>query len=582
MYLEKINWLKKVSESFHSNSFSQNSKFEKKNGLIIFLSCFIFCCFGILSINFVDDNSITNIYKSTLGVAYAAAPGKIIKLYIKRGYTLLCKGIFPLGDELSIVKKETPLNIPLNGVEFAIYNTEWRYFDFPAIDWIYPSRLIAERGTNKKIAFLQENLGSAFQAIPYFKEKATLATNYSLLFPFLKTQGKPLKWKRKFSDGKTRIIHPKDNWLCLRPNVFGKIRNGEIDKKLNIPSLNPEEVLPVAFYVFTNLCNWRTGEWNIEKTRWLVSRQYAFAYGIYIPPEKIKIQGKGLRTRFIINQIPSLDLVTIPNKKGKTEIVSIVNQKKELLFWTSFDPTQSVFIPFSYLWKMDDEKDKIYLAGGTLITNMREIKEELQQIKNDWKPLRFDNENLQRYVVNTPRFRELSDRLIAQKTREDGIATLVDYTNIALPYVSDHRADKNRNYNGPVEIPYPPTLAMMNRGGDCEDHAILMASLFLSSSLPNSEEVGLAVLSYRRNHEGHVMPLIPLIGKLQLDPFPNYVVFNNIPYAFIEATGYGYNKLHQTLPTRNGYQPLWAEFIKVDKKRVVREIGFNQFLYALK
>jgi hypothetical protein len=577
MYLEKLEWLKKI-RSLRSVDFFSEKSFPKK----IVLTGSLICCLFVSGLFLLPEDSpvLRSVYKNTLGVAYAAVPGKVLRLYIKRGYALLFKGgLFPLGNELSIVDTREPIKIPLDGVRFAVYNVEKRYFDFPATDWIYPSRLVA-KGLKKEAAFALENLGSAFRTVPYFTNRVVSSAK-TKLEPYLFPRQKLKRWKRKFADGKIRTIVPKDNWFCLRPNVFGKVRAGKIDRKLSIPSLQPEESLPVAFYVFTNLCNWKTGEWNLPLVQWLVSCNYAFAYGIYLDPQKIYIKGKGVRTRFYYEGETPVDLGVISSFTGAKEIVPLISSQGELFFYASWDPSQSIFIPFSYLWKMDDKKDKIFLAGGTLITSMREIKEELYQIRlNKNKRVKFDGENLQSYVVFSPRLREVANRLVGSKNRQKGIAVLADYTNVAMPYVSDGGGEEGKR--NLVEIPYPPTLAVMNRGGDCEDHAILFASLFLSSCLPNSQSTALAIVSYRINHEGHVIPMVPMAGELELDPFPNFVVFGGVPYNYIEATGYGYNKLHQTKPTLNGYQPLWAEVIHQHGcTRSVLTFGFNQFRYDL-
>ncbi len=587
MYLERLPWRKRKARK---NEGLKNKGFKGSSKKILGMVLGLFILMGSSLFLLPEDSPVlTTVYKSTLGTAYAAAPGKVIRLYIKRGYQLLCQGLFPLGNAVSIVEKRTPLDIPLDGVRFAVYNTERQYFAFPATDWIYPARVLNSKKIKKEEAaqFLKhiENLSAAFKTIPYFdKNKRFLDTARTLLEPFLNSNRKLPQWTRKFADGKVRLIVPKDNWLILQPNIRGQeVRNGPIDKKLNIPVLAPEESLPVALWVFTTLGDWETGEWDIPLTQWLISREYAIAYGIYLPPEKIEIKGKGVKTRFIFRDKLLMDQACVVDKYGRTRILPLRNHNNELLFWTSQDPSQSIFIPFSYLWKMYDEKDKIFLAGGTYITDMREIKEELQQVQDNKRyAVNFDRENLQAYVVDTPRLQEIANRLISNYPRDTGLAKLVDYTNIAMPYVSDFKRNLNSGYNGPREIPYPPTLGVMNRGGDCEDHAILFAALFLSSSLKNSNLLALSVLIYRPNHEGHVIPMIPLEDNLELSPYPNYASFNGIPYAYIEATGYGENEMHQTRPTLNGYQPLWMEIIHQNgASRTVKTVGFNQFRYDI-
>ncbi len=593
MYLEKLKWLKYLGIKTKSTGANGHSAFPIKS---VMVAVSLFAVVLLMTTNWSGSKTYFDPYKGVSGIVYAAPPGKPLDFFMQKGFETLYKGkYFPLANELSIVNEGEEVGSNLDAIRFALYNIGCRYFNYPAADWTYPARLLAA-GKTKKEALAVENLGMAFQTVPYFNGKNERGTPSHMCEPYFFTNnGGMIGWERKFADGKTRRIVPNDAWACLRPNTYGLWRDSGIDVKIGVPSLDPEESLPVAFYVFTKLCDWQTGEWDIETTRWLISRQYAFAFGIYIDPEQVEISGKGLQTRFLYHGELPVAMAVVRWKNGNSKPVPLVNNKCELCFFGSKALDQSIFIPFSYLCKMEKD-DEILLAGGTIVTSFQDILEESAQVRKNISASSIVHAetrggsvmigyDVSQYVVKSQRLQEIADRVIRETaTREEAVERIMEFVNVASPYVSDHKGDKNDpKYNGPVEIPMSPLVAFMNRGDDCEGHATSAASLFVSASLEDNSVFALCKLTYQLNGEGHIVPMFPNIGTLERDPFPNYVVFNNIPFSYLEATGHGddRNLLHQVSPSRRGYLPEYAKVVSLGKKRKVETVGFNQFRYEL-
>jgi len=557
----------------------------------------IFIIAGVLAISYSPPKTFFDSDKGVSGLVFAAPPGKPLDFFMFLGFKNLCRGkIFPLAEKVYINEKAEQVGTDLDAIRFAIHNVGCRFFKYSAADWIYQSRLLLA-GKSREEALATENLAAAFQVLPYFNgEKKRAAPGFMSEPYFFSNSGQMVNWKRKFADGKTREIIPKDAF-CLRPNTYGLWRTSQTDKIIAAVAIDPEESLPVAFYIFTELCDWKTGEWkDLETLRWLISCQYSFAYGIYIDPEQIEIQGKGLRTKFVFRGKPPVNMVVIRWKNGSRKAVPVVNRKGELCFFGSGALDQSIFIPFSYLPKMEDE-DEILLAGGTVKTNFRQIRQESARVRANLRRIAasragMHGENIpadaqiSAYVVKTEELAEIARRAGGNGTREKKVANIMKFVNIAIPYTSDHDGDKYAaGYNGPVEVLKSPLVAIMDRGDDCEGHATTAASLIFS--LYQGDPIALCKLIYKPNGEGHIIPMVPNIGTLDRDPFPNYAIFNGIPFSFLEATGNGDDRasnfpLHQVAPSRRGYLPSYAMVINGHgANRKIGVWGFSQFRYTL-
>lgn len=512
-------------------------------------------------------------------------------------------GRFPEGTEISIVPKGDGRKIgsDLNPIQFALYNAAKSYLSpKTAGDWIFPSRLL---NSGKKMTEVlgRKNLAMAFSVFPYGGFVGDIqGTNYLINEPFFKNkgmQGIEKGFVRKFADGSEQLIKPNDTWIFLRPNIHGKNRHTETDIRLGAPSINPEEVLIFAAYTFTDLCNHQTGRWDTEQTKNWVAKQYSIAYGVSISPEKIEIVGKGINARLVHSDplVANTSVVMQEDSRGiirETE-VSLINRKNELCFYDSMDPTQLVIIPLSFFHKM--EKDATILLGvkGEIKESFQDILDEAQQVRDNRLFSKkgfiypnnggnFGNSYLANYVVKTPRMREIANNVISgASSRKEAIQRIMDYSAESLAYISD----KKSHVGTPREIPMSPMMALLNRGEDCEGHAIFAASLFIAATDPiigDNSQVGLAEIMYVKGKKsiGHVIALIPGFGNPGL-PFPNHIMANGVPFGYFEATGAGYNNLHQLMPQKVGYLPKKIFIIDPDSRNV-DVAGFNQFEYLEK
>ena len=625
-YLEKGPW-RRATFLGGKNAPGRSSPWKKLRTILILTIFFV--GFGTISGIYTFSNfrsSCFDPYKGVISNAWALPPGKSLDFRITKHkfFGNFVKGVFPLDKDISIVAlgNGEKLGTNLDPVRFAVYNIGREYLYHPAIDWIYPS-LLLKRGKRATEALGTENLSAAFQVVPWrqFRKvsKKVQGSQSHMMEPFLHLagmQGLEHGFQRKFADGKIRLIKPNDTWLALRPNTHGLWRRSQTDRDLGVPSLEPQEALPVAFYIFTELCNKQTGEWDIEQTQWLVSREYAISYGIYLDPAHIEIVGKGLHTRFLYRKDLSVDQVIVrwsPRQmKGDHEVdeddplrnvpVHVVNERSELCFWGSAQPDQSIFIPYSYLPALEND-DLLLLSDGKKEITFQDILDELEQVRENRggrshviqaeaggtkSAVGYD---LSPYVAITPRLTKIVDGVIGDvQTKEEAVEQIMSFIAQHLPYVSDHKGNKNKvGYNGPTEIPMSPLLALLNRGKDCDGHAVWGAAGFMASEHPTLKDMNdytaMATLSY--GGIGHAMPLLPKIGKLVTDPFPNHVILPvqdgkggivKIPFSWIEPTGLGENELHQSRPQQRGYEPRFLTLIRGHgPSRQIATIGFNQF-----
>ncbi|MCD6149194.1 hypothetical protein J7J13_00210 [bacterium] len=520
-------------------------------------------------------------------------------------------GKYPLGKNIFFVPKGEgdKIGSDLDAIRFAEYNASKMYFSAKtAGDWIVPSRALNEDGKEMTELMGAPNWAMAFSVVPYgdfaSKERKVEGVGSLLAEPFWKNEGQGFPgFSRKCADGEMRMVDLRDDThIFLRPNVWRMFRRSAKDIELGAPSLEPEESLPFAAYIFTDLYDRETKEWNVAKTQWWVSRQFLSCSGKYIDPENISIVGKGLQTRFVVKKPLSIQKSAViwnDEKTGRPKVVfvPIYNRKKELCLFGSLDPTQSIVIPFSYFHTMDKEKDTILLGElGDIKITYQDILDEGQTVRDNMLARHRDlypgggaqcmSVYLTARVVNIPRMRRIADRIIGDAaTQEEAIRRIMDYSAKNLAYISDHKKDLRSGKNTPREIPMSPLMALMNRGEDCEGHAHFAASLFFSTSNPivgDNSMVGLATLAYVRNGKGigHAIPLIPKISKYVTDPFPNHIIANGIPFGYFEATGAGYDELHRMMPQLSGYVPENIMIIRGNgRNRVVEIAGFNQFDY---
>ena len=349
-----------------------------------------------------------------------------------------------------------------------------------------------------------------------------------------------------------------------------------------------------------------------------MSRQYSIAYGIYLNPDDIEIVGKGKQALFLYRKKPPVNYVIVRwlNNQSSTPgnwqdkytghlmtvPVPIVNEKKQLCFWGSREPDQSIMIPFSYLFTMEND-DRVLLGNKNVDVTYQDLLDELQQVRENnlhKKRVVYANtgksnaeprsSDFSSYVAVTPRLTEIVDAVVGDaETPDEAVEQIMQFIEEILPYVSDHKTDTSKKgFAGPEEIPMPPIVALWNRGKDCDGHATWAASAYMASkhkAFKDSPKVcALVQLSY--HGIGHLVPLLPQIGKFTTDPFPNHILLPvngvEIPFSYTEPTGNGYdnNALHQDCPQRKSYLPSFAAMIQGHgNSRSVSVVGFNQFKY---
>ncbi len=505
-------------------------------------------------------------------------------------------GKLPEGTAISFVPEGegSKIGTDLTPIQFAVYNAAKSYLSGKtAGDWIFPSRLL---NSGKKMTEVvgRRNLSMAFSVVSYDDFAGDVEkSDFFLREPFFENEGMQGIEKgfiRKFADGSERLVKPNDTWIFLRPNVYGTLRHSETDVRLGAPPLKPENALVLAAYTFTDLCDYKTGEWNVNLTRDWVAKQYSIAYGISLNPQAIEIVGKGVNTRFIYSAtLPVSKTVILNRSNGSVKEMKVpLLEKSALCFYASEAPTQSIVIPLSYFHEMD--KDDTILLGvkGEIKISFQDILDEAQQVRNNRLLTKrsllypkeggdFSDSYLTDYIVRTPRMKKIVDKIVSRaQTKKEAIRRIMEYSAESLAYISDKKTDSSK------EIPMPPMMALLNRGEDCEGHAIFAASLFISSTNPiigNNSLVGLAEIVYVKGRYGigHVVPLIPGFGTPEI-PFPNHILVRGIPFGYFEATGAGYNQLHQLMPQKSGYLPKKV-FIIDSRSRKVDVAGFNQFEY---
>ncbi len=603
MYLDKLKWLKvSFIKPRTDGAEVENGNWRRLFKVAVIFTA-VFLVFSLTIYSWPRKKVCFDSYTGVVSLTYVSALDKPLNFRIQNlGYSGVFSGKYPLSSELSIVAagEGLPIGTDLDAVTFAAHNIGWRYFNYPAMDFLYLSRKYKSGKSIKEIT-AETNWGAAFQVVPYFTGNKPISTPRYMYRPYLfKNQGGLAPFKRKFADGKTRLIKPNDVWLCLRPNTDGMWRQSPADKADGVPAISAAESLPLAFYVFTDLCDWQSGEWDVAKTRWLISREYLLAYGIYLPPEKIEISGLGLKTRFIFRDKMPVDAAVV-KWQNKKIVVPLTNRRNELCFYGSEAPDQSIFIPFSYLAKLKNSDVLILSMDAKIRTSYKEVLEEVAMVERNKTgsmvvragansvPIGMD---LSCFVVKSRRVAEIADRAIGQvKTEEEAIGNLMKFIMEYLPYVSDFKGVKNDDYNGPLDIPMSPLIALWNKGKDCDGHATMAASLFISATVPAlngiNRNFALVRASYLGKGAGHALALFPGLDKLITDPFPNHILLNvdgeMIPFTILEATGYGDDEIHRLKLTKRGFVPDFAVLVQLlpNGKRKIGYTGANQFQYAL-
>ncbi len=596
MYLEKLKWLSAKLSFCHSNNNSQSKNGFAKKGIAFFIIALLFI---VAAIMIKSPKTCFNSDKGIIGLVFAERPNKPLDFIM---FTSLFEDffrgkLFPLSESVYIEKTGMEIQTNMNAFAFAIHNIGCRFFNYPAADWIYRTRIQQfqkEKKLNVKEILELKNFSTAFKVLPYFNGEKKRGTSSHMHQPIFQYSGGMINWKGKFADGKTRELVPNDAF-CVQPNTFGIWRDSQTDEKIGAIPLDPEESLPVIFYVLTEMCDWKTGEWKDgEKLRWLICCQYLFAHRVYINPEEIEISGQRLQARFLYHGELPVSMLTILDKSGKQQVVPVVNNRKELCFYGSAAVNQGVYIPLSYLPQIENEEE-IILAGGTVVTNLRHFLEEAAQVMENLSLVRKAREGMpgekisangeiSAYVIRNDHLTEIAQRIGGNGTLEEKVANIMKFVNVALPYSSDHDGDKKEpGYNGPVEILRAPLVALMNRGDDCEGHGTTAASLI--ASCDENVLVGLIKLIFKPTGDGHIIPMVAGIKNYVRDPFPNYGIFSGVPFAFLEATGSGDtgSEIHQFSPTIRGYKPIYA--VVIDDHGPNRKLsiyGFSQFQFALR
>ncbi len=629
-YLEKLNW----PEAKHvSGTTSGNFQPRKQIAKSVFkwLGIFFTIAFfvgGGFAVEYAVSNAakIHHPYRGVYHIPYSSIEKDLHIQSITISWLDFVNGRFALGDTISIVEgdgKNRELNDP---VSFAAYNAARKYLSrTTAMDWVLPSRIAREGKMNTEIV-ARENFSMAFSSVPYGDFSGSngalvQGSDYYMSNPFFETDGMQglTGFNRQFADGETRWIDLSgDIYIFLHPN--GKGRRDKTSVELGTPNLEPEESLLVAYYILTNLCDWETGEWDQERTTRLISNQYAAAYGAYLDPKKIEITGSGLNARPVYSADLPVDMTVVAWKKtdknghevdGYDEVaVPLRNSRNELLFFGSLDPTQSIIIPFSYLAKMGQDDPIVLGAKRDKSITYRDILVAQQQVEENRRakvlPLypgngnsNFGDSYLAAYIVKTPSTERLAKEIIGDaSTKPEALQKISDFSARDLDYISDKKFDGSKSgNNSPEEIPMTLPMAMLNRGEDCEGHAIAMATLYFSAEntvLGDTSTVAIGTLNFFGR--GHAVTLVQAENipaeRVITDPFSNHMLIDGVPFVFVEATGetesldtktkngdvFETDKLHQFSWQEKGYDnPIISVVHGVGTNRTVRMAGVSEF-----
>jgi hypothetical protein len=538
-------------------------------------------------------------------------------------------GKFALGDKLSIIPEgEGQRKVLDDPLGFAACNAAKKYLSkTTALDWVLPSRL-AGAGKKSTEIVTTENLSMSYSVVPYgdfsgSNGASVQGSSYHMSDPFFETDGMQglTGFDRLFADGETRRIDlSNDIFVFLRPDVHRIWRRDKTSIELGTPNLEPEESLSVAYCIITNLYDWKKEEWDENRTKELILNQYAAYAGVPLEePEKLSIVGNKFNARFVYTGKLPVDMTVVAYKKidkngretdGYEEVaVPLRNSRNELLFFGSLDPTQSIIIPFSYLAKMGQDDPIVLGAKRDKSITYRDILVAQQQVEENRRakvlPLypgngnsNFGDSYLAAYVVKTPSTERLAKEIIGDaSTKPEALQKISDFAARNLDYISDKKFDGSKSGNsGPEEIPMTLPMAMLNRGEDCEGHAIAMATLYFSAEdtiLGDTSTVAIGTLNFFGR--GHAITLVQAENipaeRVITDPFPNHVLIDGTPFVFIEATGetesldtktkgnvFETDKLHQFSWQEKGYDnPIISVIHGVGTNRTVRMAGVSEF-----
>lgn len=628
-YLNKKNWRKLTFSSGGSRkkkaySSVLESPGTRKAGTIICLLAFLFFVPHILAL-FAEEEIGLELekYIGSITEVRAEKLKKPLDLMINMGVDEIFDKPYTLGDVISIIPtgEGSRIGSDLDVISFTLLNQAKWYLSRNAHAFIWPSiqfKLRKLKGGEKAVkrikmgkgtGFAGKNWGMGFSIVPNSKfshianvRRESTASSVFMAEPyFFQNQGlRLLSFQRKFGDGKVRTIKANDSWVALRPNTFGKFRQNK-----NVPVVPPNRALMLAYYIFTDLCDLETGEWDLARTQWLAAKDLNSIYGADVNPADLKVMGKGPNSR-LINTKPekmpkeflttwyknqhrgrhnTLMSVPVASMVSRSDGVKNAIYDNEVCVYGSMRADQSILIPLKWLRKWGNDEE-IVLLEGQIVTNFTEILDECQQARDNsrgkrrinfevvddnnrsGRSRRINSADFSFCVVKTPRLREIANRAIGNsRNRYQAFSRLSDLAS-QIRYVSDfHENLDNANYRGPNEVWRTPLLAFLN-GDDCEGHAVVDASLALSSdhkALGGDNEVGLARLTYYG--EGHVIPLFPNLGVApETDPFPNHYFItdsrgNKRPFFTVEPTGLGDDPLHSISPDEKGYRTLAVKVI---------------------
>lgn len=598
------------------------------------LSLFAFFVGGGFAVEYAIENAtrVFHPYRGVWSLPYSNLEKDLHIQSITISWNDFVDGTFALDDTLSLIPEGEGQRKTLdNPISFAACNALRKYLSrTTAMDWVFPSRL-ASMGKKPTEIVTTENFSMSFLIVPWGDFSGSngalvQGSSYHMSDPFFEADGMQglTGFDRLFADGKTRRIDlSNDIFVFLRPDVHRMWRRDKTSIELGTPNLEPEESLPVAYCILTDLYDWKEDRWDENRTKELILNQYAAYAGVPIEePEKLSIVGNKFNTRFVYTGKLSVDMTVVAYKKinkngkeieGHEEVaVPLRNSRNELLFFGSLDPTQSIILPFSYLAKMDQDDPIILGAKRNKIMTYRDIIVAQQQVEENRRakvsPLYSGNGNdnfgdsyLAAYVVKTPFTTRLAREIIENvSTKPEALQKISDFSARDLDYISDKKADLSKSGNsGPEEIPMTLPMAMLNRGEDCEGHAIAMATLYFSAEntvLGDTGTVVIGTLNYFGR--GHAVTLVQAENipseRILTDPFPNHVLIDGYPFVFVEATGetrsldstnpldsQRTDDLHQFSPQELGHVPENIAIIQgIGKDRTVRMAGFSEFEYA--
>ena len=573
---------------------------------------------AILCINLTPNQNgdIRSILSNSVA---ALLPVKNFRFYQGKVADFLA-GVYDIPEHFSIVEKGLENEKKLNAFQFIAYNTAVRFFNINAVNTIWLTRrfqathnaLVAKKAKNWSLAFKPVSYKEFFSETDWIKDSKWNYVDQSTI-PYitvnegLPKKGEEFKIKRIFADGKTRWFVPKEPFLALMPNLWGNLSK-------RLPSLEPEEVLPVALIFASRIYNEADGSWNMELLRNYLVAQYRIYAGINLDPTRITVKGKGIRSRFVYEgSFPKNQInvswfdkeIGASEKTGKEnyKIVSvpvpIVNNRRELCFFSSLDVSQSVIIPLSYLADVSD--DEFLLSSNGALFSYNDVLEEIELAKENMKavPREIYPSKIKGYhppnfckissmVTPTKRHRIIANRLIAgAKSYEEALVRIKSFFEQTLPYQTD-----NKELGWNVDIPMTTLLTYINGGGDCEDHAIPYATTVMAADLPVMHGYNKYVAiheSYLVNRDnetvGHANPLVYIPNRKPVTfPFPDHIKViidgQEMNFYQIEATGLGEDEIGVNRMQRYRFESNVVDVISgVGKTRKVASAGFSQFEY---